>query len=61
MTSTISSAVNDIASTTSARRVLPVQEFGGNYRQYFAIGSMNFTADNYHYIPVAGGAARIQP
>lgn len=58
---TISSALNNAVSASNSSRVLTVQEVGGNNRQYFALDVMTNSQENYIAIPVAGGAARIQP
>ncbi len=61
--STISSGLNNAQSTATGKRVLPLQEVGYNAREYFSIGNMYgyYAYADYSYIPVAGGAARIQP
>jgi hypothetical protein len=62
ITSTISSGLNNVASTSSARRLIPTQETGSYARGvYFAVGTQLNSTNSYYYIPVAGGAARIQP
>ena len=61
LTNTISSGLNNSASSATAKRIIPLQEFGNNSRQYFALSNTYYGSGTYAYIPVAGGTARIQP
>jgi hypothetical protein len=61
LTNTISSGLNNTTSSATAKRIIPLQEFGNNSRQYFALSNTYYGSSTYAYIPVAGGAARIQP